>query len=117
MAVEYICCSLRTRKNVFLRQPIKKDGLLRQPIACYEIVKRTCNFVMTYVGNCTINITHVMLFLVGNKIFYYRELRHNSDGPAADEVFLQDVVLRSSLLLADLGFPWGKQSFIEPVYL
>ena len=34
-------------KKVLLRQPIKKDGLLRQPIACYEIAKRTYDFVMT----------------------------------------------------------------------
>ena len=44
----------------------KKDGFLRQPIACYEIAKRTYDFVMTYVGNRTINMTLVMLFLVGN---------------------------------------------------
>ena len=31
--------------KVLLRQPIKKDGLLRQPIACYEIAKRTYDFV------------------------------------------------------------------------
>ena len=36
-----------TKNNVLLRQPIKKDGLLRQPIACYEIAKRTYDFVMT----------------------------------------------------------------------
>ena len=35
-------------------QPIKEEGLLRQPIACYEIAKRTYHFVMTYVGNRTI---------------------------------------------------------------
>ena len=45
----------------------KKYGLLRQPIACYEIAKRTYDFVMTYVGNRTINMILVMLFLVGNK--------------------------------------------------
>ena len=50
-------------KNLLLRQPIKKDG-------CYEIAKRTCNFVMTYVGNRTINMTLVMLFLVCNKCVY-----------------------------------------------
>ena len=44
--------------------PIKKDGLLRQPITCYEIAK------MTYVGNSTINMPLVMLFLVGNKMVY-----------------------------------------------
>ena len=44
----------------------KKGGLLRQPIARYEIAKRTYDFVMTYVGNRTINMTLVMLFLVGN---------------------------------------------------
>ena len=27
-----------------------------------------CNFVMTYVGNGTINMNLVMLFLLGNKI-------------------------------------------------
>ena len=54
-------------KTVLLRQPIKKDGLLRQPIACYKIAKRTYDFVMTYVGNRTINMTLVMMFLVGNK--------------------------------------------------
>ena len=32
-------------KNLLLRQPIKKDGLLRQPIACYNIAKRTYDFV------------------------------------------------------------------------
>ena len=58
---------LDVTKNVLLRQPIKKDGLLRQPIACYEIAKRTYDFVKTYVGNCTINMTLVMVFLVGNK--------------------------------------------------
>ena len=58
-------------KSVLLRQPIKKDGLLRQTIACYEIAKRTYDFVMTYVGNCMINMTLVMLFLVGNNIFYW----------------------------------------------
>ena len=47
-------------KNVLLRQPIKKDGLVRKPITCYEIVKRTYDFVMTYVGNRTINMTLVM---------------------------------------------------------
>ena len=45
----------------------KKDG---QPIACYQIAKRTYNIVMTYVGNCTINMTLVMLVLVGNKPCY-----------------------------------------------
>ena len=56
-----------TKQNVLLHQPIKKDRLLRQPIACYEIAKRTYDFVTTYVGNCTINMTLVMLFIVGNK--------------------------------------------------
>ena len=59
-----------THKNVLIRQPIKRDGFLRQPIACYEIAKRTYDFVMTYVGNRTINMTRVMLFLVGNKTGY-----------------------------------------------
>ena len=57
-------------KNVLLRQPIKKDGLLRQPIACFKIAKRTYDFVMTYVGDRTINMTLVMLFLVGNNQYY-----------------------------------------------
>ena len=39
--------------------------LLRQPIVCYEIAKRTYHFVMTYMGNRTINMPRVMLFLVG----------------------------------------------------
>ena len=39
--------------------------------ACYEIAKRTHDFVMTYVGHCTIYINLVMLFLVGNKLIYY----------------------------------------------
>ena len=38
--------------------------------ACYEIAKRTYDFVMTYVGYRTINMTLVMLFLVGNKWLY-----------------------------------------------
>ena len=54
--------------GLLLRQPIQKHGLLRQPIACYEIVKRRYDFVMTYVGNRTINMALVMLFLVGNKM-------------------------------------------------
>ena len=33
----------------------KTYGLIRQPIACYEIAKRTYDFVMTYVENRTIN--------------------------------------------------------------
>ena len=61
---------LDVTKNVLLRQPIKNVGLLRQPIACYEIAKRTYDFVMTYVGNRTINMTLVMLFLVGNNNQY-----------------------------------------------
>ena len=60
---------------LLLRQPIKKDLLLRQPIACYEIAKRTYDFVMTYVGNRTINMTLVMLFLVGNKYKYCNEMK------------------------------------------
>ena len=70
MAAEYVCCSLTSPFFLFLRQPIKKDGLLRQPIACYEIAKWTYDFVMTYVGNRAINMTLVMLFLVGNTNFY-----------------------------------------------
>ena len=57
-------------KYLLLRQPIKRDGLLQQPIACYEIAKRTYDFVMTYVRNRTINTTLVMLFLVGNIYIY-----------------------------------------------
>ena len=38
--------------------------------ACYEIAKRTYDFVMTYVGNRTINMTIVMLFLVGSNHGY-----------------------------------------------
>ena len=68
MVAEYVFCSLTSpKKIVLLRQPIKKDGLLRQPIACYEIAY---DYVMTYVGNRTINMTLVMLFLVGNKKSY-----------------------------------------------
>ena len=37
-----------------------------QPIACYEIAERTCDFIMTYVGNNTINMSLVMLFLISN---------------------------------------------------
>ena len=58
MAAEYVCCYLTSLK--FL--------LLRQPNDCYEIAKRSYDFVMTYVGNRTINMTLVMLFLVGNNI-------------------------------------------------
>ena len=60
----------KKRRNVLLRQPIKTYGLLRQPIACYKIAKRTHDFVNTYVGNRTINMTLVMLFLVGNIYIY-----------------------------------------------
>ena len=56
-----------TKKKVLLRQPIKNDG---QPIASYEITKRTYNFVMTYVGNRTINMILVMLFIVVNKRYF-----------------------------------------------
>ena len=59
-----------TKTKILLRQPIKKDGLVRQPIACYEIATRTYGFVMIYVGNRTINVTLVMLFLVGNNIVH-----------------------------------------------
>ena len=38
MAAEYVCCSMMYKKFV-LQQAIKKDGLLRQPITCYEIAK------------------------------------------------------------------------------
>ena len=67
MVAEYVRCSLtsKLKKNNLLWQPIKKDRLLRQSIACYEIAKRTYDFVMTHVGNPTINMTFVMLFLVG----------------------------------------------------
>ena len=70
MAAEHECCSLTSHKKVLLRQPIKKDGFLQQPIACYEIAKRTYDFVMTYVGNRTIYMTLVILFLVGNNPVY-----------------------------------------------
>ena len=49
---------------------MQNDGLLRQPIACYEIAKRTYDFGMTYDGNRTINMALVMLFLVGNNNNY-----------------------------------------------
>ena len=45
MAAEYVYCSLTSQKVLLLRQTVKKDGLLRQPIACYEIAKRTYDFV------------------------------------------------------------------------
>ena len=74
MAAEYVCCLMtsqkiysndsQSKKMGLLQQPIKKDRLLRQPIMCYKITKRTYNFVMTYVGNHMINMTLVMLFLV-----------------------------------------------------
>ena len=67
MAAEYECCSLMSQNYLVLRQPIKTDGLLQQPIACYETAKRTYDCVMMYVGNHTINMTLVTLFLVGNK--------------------------------------------------
>ena len=67
MAAEYIFCSLTSQFFLLLRQPIKKDGLLQEPIACYEIAKRRYDFFMTYLGNHTINMTLVMVFLVGNK--------------------------------------------------
>ena len=68
MVAEYVCCSLTSPKNLLLRQPIKKDGLSRQSIACYDIAKMTYDFVMTYVGNFMINMTLVMLFLIGNNL-------------------------------------------------
>ena len=43
--------------------------------ACYEIAKRTNDFVMTYIENRTINMPLVMLFLVGNKTNYYIHLK------------------------------------------
>ena len=43
---------------------VTKNVLLRQPIACYEIAKRTYDFVMTYVGNRTTNMTLVILLLI-----------------------------------------------------
>ena len=49
---------------------VTKTLLLRQPIACYEIATRTYDFVITYVGNRTINMTLVVLFLVGNKFAF-----------------------------------------------
>ena len=60
----------KKKKKYFYDSQSKKDGPLRQPIACYEIAKRTYNFVTTYVGNRTINMTLVMPFLVGNKPGY-----------------------------------------------
>ena len=36
---------------------------------CYEIAQRTYDFVMTYMGNRTINMTLVMLFLIINKTY------------------------------------------------
>ena len=49
---------------------------LRQLIACYEIAKRTYDFVMTYMGNHTINMTLVMLFLIGNNLYYVKFCLH-----------------------------------------
>ena len=62
---------LHSPKHVLLQQPIKKDGLLRQAITCYEIAKRTYDFVVTYVENHTINMTLAMLLLVGNNKGYF----------------------------------------------
>ena len=39
MAAKYVCRSMTSQNVLLLRQPIKEDGLLRQPIACYEIAK------------------------------------------------------------------------------
>ena len=54
------------KKDGLLRQPIKKDGLLRQPIACYEIAKRTYDFIMIYICGKSYD----MLFLVGNNYIH-----------------------------------------------
>ena len=68
---------LDVTKDLLLRQPIKKDGLLRQSIVCYEIAQKTYDFVMTYVGNCTINMTLVLLFLVSSVV---RAFAHGATG-------------------------------------
>ena len=49
--------------NVLLRESINKDVILRQPIACYEIAKKSYDFVMTYLENHTIYMTLVMLLI------------------------------------------------------
>ena len=67
MTAEYISCWMTSQIFLLLRQPNKKDGLLRQPITYYEIAKRTHDFVMTYVVNRKINMTLVILLLVSNK--------------------------------------------------
>ena len=67
MAAEFVSCSLTSQKKVRLRQPIKKmDSYDSQSHAT-----RTYDFVMTRVGNRMINMTLVMLFLVGNKHIYF----------------------------------------------
>ena len=68
MVAEYVCCSLTSQKKCTLMTANQKRWTLMT--ACYEIVKRTYDFVMTYVENCTINMTLVMLFLVGNTAKY-----------------------------------------------
>ena len=45
------------------KQPVKKMDSYNS----YKIAKKTYDFGMTYVRNRTINMTLVMLFLVGNK--------------------------------------------------
>ena len=60
---------------LLLRQPIKNDGLLPHPIACYETGKRTHDFVMTYVGNRMINMICLTLFLIGNIIVWAKFCR------------------------------------------
>ena len=52
MAAEYVSCSMMSQIDSYDSQN-----------ACYEIY----DFVMTYVGNRTIKMTLVILFLVGNK--------------------------------------------------
>ena len=57
--------------NKFTIGTIKNDVLLQRPIACHEIAKRTYDFVMIYVGNRTINMTLVILFLVDKKTTFF----------------------------------------------
>ena len=78
MAAEKRMLFLDVTNNLLFGQPIKKDGLLRQPITCYEIAKRTYDFVISYVGYRTINMTPVMLFLLGNKYISYL-MHHRCD--------------------------------------
>ena len=62
----------KRRKKVLLRVPIKK----------MDSYDRTYDFVMTYVGNRTINMTLVMLFLIGNqKIYVHPRSTFKKPGP------------------------------------